>query len=226
MKNILLMSALLCIVVTTRAQFTAGQKMIGGQISGSFSSGNVGGSSDSDKRSSAALSVSFSKFKSPTEFRGVGIAYAYTHHFATNMPSSTDEIRENAHAFSIFFDRTKLVPLAARFYFTYTGIVGAGFQFSRSVTKNTIVNVYNNDYNSYQAYLAGNIGLLYQITPRFLFTCNLANLLSVNFFHSDARNSVGNGPFNYHNNSFSLSTGLSGLGLNSISIGAKYMLKK
>jgi hypothetical protein len=226
MKNFLLMFALVCIVITTQAQFTTGQKMIGGQISGGFSTGKVDGSSDYDKRANAAFTLSLSKFKSPTEYRSVGITYAYTHHSAANMPSLPDEIRENAHAFNIFFDRTKLVPLASRFYFTYTGSVGAGVQFSRSTTKHSPTTIYNDDYNNYQAFLTGNIGLLYQLTPRFLFTCNLANLLSVNFLHSDSRNSIGPGPYNYHNNSISLSTGLSGLGLNSISIGAKYMLKK
>jgi hypothetical protein len=66
MKNFLLLFALLCIAFATRAQFTTGQKMISGQLSGGFKDNLQNSGSQIDRGSDVFLSLSLSKFKSPT----------------------------------------------------------------------------------------------------------------------------------------------------------------
>jgi hypothetical protein len=227
MKNFLLITALLCIAFTTQAQFTTGQKMIGGQIAGTFSDNRSDGAPSSDKTSNIGLSLSLSKFKSPTSYRSFGIAYTNYHRTTRDFSAPADDgFKANTNYFDVFFDNTKLLPLAKNFYFTYTGTVGAGVQFGKNTTTGGTTVAYNN-YNSYVGFVNGNIGLLYGLTPRFLFTCNLANLLSISVAHTDSKSGFSSTvPVSSHQNSFAISTGLTGLSLNSISIGAKYMLKK
>jgi hypothetical protein len=223
MKNLLLSAVLLCIAFTTQAQFTTGQKMIGGQFSGGLTSASQASSPSKNNSGDVSLALSFSKFKSATQFNTIGFSYSYGH---TSSAGTSNEITDNLHAFSIFAERTKLQQLARNFYFTYTGSLTAAYLLNRN--KNTISSVVTTDKrNTYSVAASGGIGLMYQLNERFILTSGLSNLLSVNFQHYDVNTTTGTAatvksPYN----SFRLATGLSGLSLNNMSIGFKYLLKK
>jgi len=223
MKNLLLLFALLCIASTTQAQFTTGQKMIGGQLSGGFNESTTSASAAKNKAGDVTLALSFSKFTSPTQFNSVGFSYGYAH---TANTGTSNETESNIHIFSIFVERTKLQQLTKRFYFTYTGSINATYRLDKD--KNTVSSVVTDETrDGYLAYVSGSIGLLYQLNERFIFTSSLSNLLSVNYQHYDIKTTVGAAaPLNSQYNGFRLLTGLSGLSLNNLSIGVKYILKK
>lgn len=225
MKNILLLCAFSCAVfTTTKAQFTTGQKMIGGQLSAGTSYTSYPGGSQNNS-SDVTVSISLSRFKSPTVFNSMGISYSFLRNRGngTTLPSTTYN-----HGVGIFAERTKLERLANRFYFTYTGSVNASYGYRKGDFPTGVPatsSVIRGD--SYNLYLAGTIGLLYQLNDRFIVYANLTNLLFAGYQHSEENTTVGNAPATpVRNNSFRITTSLaSGFSLSNFPIGLRYMLK-
>ena len=223
MKSNLLLTLCLLTTLFARAQFTQGQKMIGGQVSVNFYYNDLTSSPGSEQRfGSVFTSFSLSRFSSPTHFNGFGINYGYTYNHSNIGISSTEYIDRN-NSIGIFVSGTKLKSLAGRFYLGFTGTSGLSYGFGRTTYAS------NGDFrrvNNYNLYVSGGLGLFYQLDQRFLLSANLINLLNLayNYSHFSPNNS--SNVYETNATSFTLSSGLNGFSLTNIAVGVRYMLKQ
>lgn len=220
MKKLFALIVAGCFVYTAEAQFSAGQKMIGGQLGIGYTSTETPGV---ESRSFLfSLSPSFSKFVSPTAFNTVGIMYDYIHQ--RSGINTNDATLFDSNTFGLYIGHTKLAPLGSKFYFSMTGTAGAGFSTQRT---RSVFSSNKTDGDGYNVYLRGGIGLLYQLNQRFLLSTQLNNLVSLSYQHTKNTSYNGNNPpFVGRNNSLAFSTGLNGFSLNNVQVGVNYLLKK
>jgi hypothetical protein len=111
MKNLLLLCICFCIVVTSKAQFEKGQKMIAGQLSFNSLTTQPKTTFTGSTSSNIFTSISLSRFASPTIIKGFGVTFEYGEHSSNFFSSSV----------GVFYNCTKLEKLANRFYLTYGG---------------------------------------------------------------------------------------------------------
>ncbi|MEO8174909.1 MAG: hypothetical protein ABI581_17570 [Sediminibacterium sp.] len=227
MKNLLLLTVFACSVFFANAQFTTGQKMIGGNFGLNSGTSTLNTAPGIFQRQlNAHVALSFSKFKSPTLITGAGFNYLYQHiHTNANTTPTNSESHFNTHSFGFFVERIHLIPLANKFYFTYTGLAGANYEFAKSNATFGTINTPSNN-NAYHIFASGAIGLLYHLNQRFLFTCNLNNLLYVSYSHVEDKTTNGTVETKASSNQVVFSTGFQNMSLDGLSIGVKYMLKK
>lgn len=224
MKNLLLFTTFLCSVFFANAQFTTGQKLISGHLGFGFSNTKITNNPGvSNKNTVFSFSPAFSRFKSPNVMTGIGLRYQYNgYHGMIGDP--VNEFRQNQHAFALFVNRTKLEPLAKKFYFTYTGEVNANYQVNHPNTRplNPV-----NWYDIYGVSASGSIGLLYELNQRFLLSFELSNLVSISYHHTIEQGKTQTTTvFKNTSDNFGFSANLSGFNLASVDVGVKYLLKK
>jgi len=223
MKNTCLLLLLLSFVTVSHAQFQTGKKVIGGQIEIATLNNNYFSSPGSEQRvTQFSTSFSLSRFKSPTLLNGFGLTYSYNHAH-NNIGSPTDDQVYYSHNIGAFISSTKLTPLAKKFYLTLTGNAGAGYGFSKTDHVPSTGNYSKGE--GYNLYVSGDLGLLYQLNERFLFTATLTNLLNLSYHHGSTSNYSGTTVNKINNSSFGLSSGLTGFSVNNISVGVRYLLK-
>ena len=222
MKNYLPIIACLLFVQFVNAQFSSGQKMIGGQLSVNFYSNDLTSSPGSEQRTGSVFtSFSLSRFKSPTYFSGFGINYGYNYTHSNIGLAATEYIDRN-NSLGIFVSGTKLKSLAGKFYLGFTGTSGMVYGFGRTTYSS------NGDFrrvNNYNIYVTGGLGVFYKLDERFLLNASLFNLigLSYNYTHYSPNNS--SNLYESNASSFTISSGLSGFSLNNIGVGVRYLLK-
>jgi hypothetical protein len=213
-------SLIFCLLLSilTHEQLNTGQKMIGWQLDVSVYNNNLGTSSSSEQHASNFFtSVSFSKFKSPTLFTGLGITYSYNYNH-TGIGTTNAEHIERSQGIGLFVTGTKLLPLAKKCYVGFTGTGGGQYGYGK--TTYTLNNT-TSDGRSYTVYANGILGVFYHLNQRFLLNTNLINLISLNFFS----NRLGSGAGEVRSNNFTLSSGFNGFSLNNVGIGVRYLLK-
>jgi hypothetical protein len=224
MKNILLITLFVCAAFFANAQFTTGEKQIAGQLGFGFNESNIGnGTSVSSNTFNVRFSPSFSRFKSPTLMTGAGLYYYYNRtHISIGNP--LDDRIQPYHSFGVFMNRTKLEPLAKKFYFTYTGTASIGYQLSHPYYVSSGSATWQ---DSYGATVSCSIGLLYDLNSRFLLSFELSNVLALSYNRSIERGSLSNGTeYKTFSSSFGLSTNLAGFTLSNVVFGIRYRLKK
>lgn len=221
MKKNLLFFCLLLTIITCDAQFQAGQKAIGGQVSLNLYDNNTGSLPTPGQRSTSfSTSLSLSHFKTPTVSKGLGIFYNHLH--SRGNIGGTNELTSSANSIGVFVNTSKLQTLTKNFYLAFTGTAQGAYTFSTS--KLTVLPA-KNETSGYNIGLSGSLGLLYQLNQQFLLTCDLNNLLGVSYGHVNYKSvGVANG-YDNHSNTFTFSSGLSGFSLNTLSVGIKYLLK-
>lgn len=221
MKNLLLISMGLGFSFIAKAQFTAGQKMIGGQLNFSTNkTESITTPSNNQKNTNGAIRLSLSRFKNPLLLTGVGIQYGYTGSTYDNGVSQQDN---KNHQFGAFYEMTRLQPLAKKLYLGFTGTLGANY----SIATTSYPNNTSDKTKGYNVYLNGGMGVWYELTQRFLLIGNVNNLLSLSYGHGKTTSYVGNNPGTNttKGNNFSVSTGLNGFSLGNIGFGIRYLLK-
>lgn len=227
MKRMLLFICLLFIISGTDAQFQAGQKLLGGQLSFGSNSGNISTYSpvppQPDQRyTSFGLNLSLSRFTSPTVLNGVGISYAYIHsRYNIGTPF---EQTNTSNILGAFVNKTKLQPLATKFYLSFTG-TGYGNYLSGTGTAVPANNTPESKNKTYTLGISGSMGLVYQLNQRFLVSCELSNLLNLAYSHGHSKYTSGTSITEKYNNAIAFSTGLSGFSMNSLSFGVRYLFK-
>lgn len=221
MKKLCLLLTLLCFVYATEAQFSTGQRMIGGQLSVGYSNTDFN-TTPIQKQNNSSVSISpvFSRFSSPTRINGFGLQYSYAHQ-KTGIGSPSEQTY-NSHLIGAFVSQTHLQPLAKKLYFTLSGTAGAGYQFQKISSTSSPATT---DIKGVNVYLRGGIGLLYQLNQRFVLSTQLNNLVSLEFGHGKTTNNNGTVSTSNTTNQVGFSTGLNGFSLNSIGIGVSYLLK-
>ncbi len=224
MKNRYILTTCLCLTlsVMVKAQFTTGQKVIGGQLH--FSNTNYEATNSPgaiEKNINGGVSLSLSRFTSPTLLRGIGVQYAYSD-ARYNNTSTTYENKN--HVLGAFIELTKLQPLAKKVFLSFSGTGGINYSFTdRYQTNNTKTQM-----KGYGINLMGGMGIWYQLTNRFVLTGNVSNLFSVSYGHGKTTSYLANNTtvVEGKNNSFSINTGLTNFSLGNIGFGVKYLLKK
>jgi len=220
MRKVSLLIVFTCVVCSAFTQFGAGGKIIGGGLS--FNAHTVSSSNPTPlpetRVAGVALSFSVSRFSTPLSLNGFGVAYGYTHQY--NPASSTF----NRHSIGAFFQRTKLQPIAARWYLSFTGNVLTQYQ-----TENSDVTAFAATRSrGFQVGVSGALGIWYQASSRFVFSCDLNNLLQAYYSHQKVTQEQNTGVVSYQatSNDFIVNTGLNGFSLSYLSIGVRYLLKK
>jgi hypothetical protein len=225
MKNLLLLTTFVCSVFFARAQFATGQKLISGQFGISLADNEINATPGIGSNNVFLnFSPSFAKFKSPTVLDGIGISYFYSR-YHTGISSPATERIQPTHSIGVFVNRTKLEPLAKKFFFTYTGTIAANAAFSRDRYAS---GPRARDQDNYGVSLAGGIGLLYQLNQRFLLTWGLSNVVSLAYNYSiETSYTPANTPaYKIISNRIALEGNMVSFNLGNVSVGVKYMLKK
>lgn len=224
MKTAWIFTWLFFSVTVCDAQFQTGKKVISGQLGFSASNNNYLSPAPGTEQRSTQLSTSFSlgRFKSPTVLNAFGFYYGYNHNHS-NIGSPLDEQLYNNHNIGAFISSTKFKLLARKFYLSFTGTAGAGYDFSKSSYMATSANYSKGD--GYNLYVSGDMGLLYQLNERFLLNATLTNLLNLSYHHGTNNNYSATNVSRTNNSSFNFNSGLNGFSFNNIGIGIKYILK-
>lgn len=221
MKKSFLFLTALCFVFAANAQFSAGQKMIGGQVSMGYS--HVDRSTPPQQKQnsfSAGISPVFYRFISPNKVNGYGLNYFYSRQNTDiGIPA---ELNYQNHSVGAFFSQTQLQAIAQKLYFTLSGTVGANYQTQKN---NSNVSTVTNDAKGFNLFLRGGIGLWYQLNQRFILTTQLNNLVSAEYSYNKTTNTNGSNTSAGTTNGFGFTTGLNGFNLNSLGIGVNYLLK-
>ena len=217
--RIILSSLLLLCVSASYAQFETGQKLLGGQLSASFARTENSSSPFANYSNNMFLNFSFSKFTSSLALKGISVGYGYTfqHNFA-NDP--VNDQRAYQHTFNLSAYRTKLQPMVRNLYLAFTGSLNGSYGFGRTT------NVVNSDSDLMYAAvgLSGSLGIWYRLSPRFILTGELANLVNLSYTHVQSDSP----PYRrsrYNEDHISLAAGLSGTSFNSLAVGVRYLLK-
>ncbi len=215
---------LLCLIAVSfaNAQFSAGQKLISGQLNVSTDNYTSNNSPGSDQKNSyGGISLSFSKFKSPLRLIGFGIQYSFSDTRFNSSSSSPLENKNNVAG--IFIELTKLQPIAKKMYLSFSGMGVMNY----GVRDTYYANNTRSQSKGYNLYINGGMGLWYQLTNRFILTGNVSNLLSVNYSTGNTASYTANniGTADGSTSSFTLSTGLSSFSLGNFGFGVKYVLK-
>ena len=207
MKNLLLLCICFCIVVTSKAQFEKGQKVITGQFSFNTQSTRINSPSGVSNASDVFAAFSYSSFSSPTTLKGFGFNLVYG-------DNSTNSISNSV---GIFYNYTKLEKLANRFFLTFDGTAAINYsQGNFNPTKQTFI--FSN--------VSLNLGLLYHLNNRFLLSASLVNLASLSYSFSETNTSmVGSPAVNTKRKGFYFNS-LRGFNLNNMAFGFRYLLKK
>lgn len=229
MKRMLLFICLLFILSGVHAQFQAGQKLLGGQLSFGSNSGNTSTypsptSSPADQRyTSFSLNLSLSRFKSPTVLNGGGISYSYIR--SRSNIGNPFEQTISTNSLGAFVNKTKLHPLANKLYLSFTGTGYGNYLFGTGTAAASFGSPETKT-NTYMLGISGSMGLMYQLNEHFLVSCELSNLLNLAYSHSDIKNTSGGGStIKTYNDAIGFSTGLSGFSMNSLSFGVRYLFK-
>lgn len=222
MKKSIFLLAALCFVFAANAQFSAGQKMIGGQLFMRYAN-VVPDNSSIQKQHNYAVGFSpvFYRFISQKKINGYGLNYNYVRQKTFNGTPGEIITYQN-HSVGAFFSQTQLQPIAKNVYFTLTGTVGANYQIQKNKSN---VSTVANDAKGFNLFLRGGIGLWYQLNQRFILTTQLNNLVSVEYNYDKTTNTNGSNTTSGTTHGFGFTTGLNGFSLNSLGIGVNYLLK-
>ncbi len=221
MKNKWLLILTLMSIGNASAQFETGKKVIGGQFGIAFSNNKVNSNANTDQSSTSVnLNISLSRFITPTSLRGFGVNYGYDYtHSNINNPGLDQ--KAYAHILGAFITRTKLQPLAKKIYLSFSGTAGAGYGFGKtkyaSVTGST-------DTKTIYANLFASLGVWYQLNQRFILSGELSNLLNLSYRYNAGDVHSGTNHYKYSTSTLNFNTGLSGFGVNGLTVGVRYIL--
>jgi hypothetical protein len=215
-----------CIVMinTSYGQFEAGKRMIGGGIGFNTATNDRHSSpilSSAQTHTGFGTNVSISKFASPSLIKGVGVIYSYNY-FHSDIDHPLVDRVERSHQVGLFINRTKLQPIGKKLYLAFTGKLTGLYGFGKSDYTQT------EDYTdskSYTASVNAEIGIWYQLNQRFILTGEFNNLFSVHYNYGTYITATNTTVTEGNSSSFNISSGLSGVPLNAVHIGLRYILK-
>lgn len=222
MKKIFTLASFIILAANfSHAQFTPGQKVLGGNLG--FSTGKSEypfSSPNSSSYTNFSVNPSIATFKKANVLQGVSLSYDFRQEKNRSSNNSVNKI--NNHSVGIGFFRQRFFPLAPKLYFTVNGSIGASYNFGKGTTILPNLPTSETLYSGYGVGFGVSPGLSYQLSKRVLFDAGLSNLLSVSFSHNQAKS----GSLKSTSNQFNLSSSLSNTNLGSVSLGFRLLLKK
>lgn len=206
MKKNVFFSLCLCIVYTTNAQFTTGQKLIGPSLS--FNTNNsttknidpIGNTDEKRKIFSAGIGFDILKFVSEKKAKGWKINYSYRNEEVKNI--YTADIREfvsNEHTIGLGYYIRNFIPLKPKLNFYYDIVYSANYAFGKTNYEN-IVAISQNQSSSIKSFGVSAFitpGFTYQVKKNLLIDAALNSIGSIGYFNRK-QDYVGNStPFGY-----------------------------
>ena len=213
---------ILLIVLTSvaNAQFTKGQKVLGGNIG--FA---VGKSESSDNftssQNSFTINPSFAKFTKSNQLCGIGMGYGYSRQKSESPNNAQNSyIINQTIGVNVFSQR--LYSMAKKLYFTLNTPASIYYMFGKNIVKSS--NSINESMGKgYSINLSLAPGVSYQLNNRWLFDAYLSNLVNVGFSHNQSKSSTSN--YKTKSNNFGISSSLSNTNLGNIGLGFRYLLR-
>ena len=220
MKKILLWIMGTVVTSASFAQFQKNDRLLSGQVF--FNNGEEKNVITNTKISgfSTGISLSASKFSSPTRFNSIQLSYSTT---TNKQESGSNSNKFSNNQFGLALGHTILSPLASRLYLSipFTG----GFSFGKGKTRNN--NVVSASSNSFSVGMTANLGLMYQTQKRWIFMANIISLGQITYNNSrtKAYNNSGQVVSDSKNNSVNFAGGFNGTPFNNLSIGVGYLIR-
>jgi hypothetical protein len=207
--------------VAASAQFTKGQKVIGGSMALAGSNANyVPGSEYKSQQLAWSFNPSFGWFSKTNRLCGISLLYDHYKQDYTNS-NSTYLLSSSAIGIGAFSQR--FYSLAGNLYFTVNNSASASYVFgkAREVSLGT---ERTSDNSGYRINLGIAPGISYQLSPRFLIDGYLSNLVNVSYTHLDYEGTITSSEGSKSDN-FSLSTSLGSNALSNLGVGFRWLLK-
>lgn len=210
-KYLLILSSLVFISILSRAQFSKGSILVGGQLSFStynYNNSNIGASSPSNNTGTFVISAG--KAIHENAVAGVDISYGFSNNGVISPSYS-----EHFYSFGIFYRKYK--ALGKEFFlFGQAGAVYAGSH--QSGTDSTGIKIVTETTDGGGIYFYP--GIAYRISNKFFLELTIPDLFSMNYstVHSP------NGSQNLVYNQFSVSTSLSTNPLTALGLGFRLVL--
>lgn len=220
MKKILLWIMGTVVTSASFAQFQKNDRLLSGQVF--FNNGEEKNVITNTKISgfSTGISLSASKFSSPTRFNSIQLSYSTTTNKQVNGINSN---KFSINQVGLALGHTILSPLASRFYLSipFTG----GFNIGKGKTMNN--DVLSSSGNSFSVAMSANLGLLYQTQKRWVFMANIISLGQITYNNSrtKAYNNSGQLVTDSKSNSVNFTGGFNGTPFNNLSIGVGYLIR-
>ncbi|MBV9986667.1 MAG: hypothetical protein JO301_03250 [Chitinophagaceae bacterium] len=222
MRNFTLLACAFLFSISVHAQFSAGNKLIGGNLYFTGANNSSSASPGTEQQTSfAAFDLSLMRFRTPASLAGFGLSAGYSRYRTTDGTIPFDTY-SSGYNFGAFFNWTRLEPLASRFYMALTGSVNAQYNFGQIDNSSSVQYTH---YNGYSTAVAGALGVWYSMHPRLLFTCDLNNLITLAYSHNVHDSYSGATLVTAKQSSFTFRSGLGGFSLNNLSVGIRYLLK-
>ena len=211
----------LLIVITSvaNAQFTKGQKVLGGN--GGFSVGKSESSDFTNRQNTITINPSFAKFTKANQLCGIGLVYGYSQQKSVSPNyAQKSNIKNQNIGVNVFSQR--FYNLAKNLYFTLNTSGSVSYLFGKTVIESS--NTYNESKSKGYAINVGlTPGFSYQLNNRWLFDAYLSNLVNVGFSHNQSKSSTSN--YKTKSNNFGISSSLSNTNLGNIGLGFRYLIK-
>jgi outer membrane protein len=210
MKRQLLFAALLVIGFNASAQFTKGEKVLGGNLS--FSTSKYDDFNPPTNRFSIGAGLGF--VKSEKKIVGASLSYAYS----TYNNTLTSSANSNSVFAGVYVQNIKNIK-GNLFGFLYNGL-SSGYYKQRYLDSNPSSSYSSNGF-TFGA--NSNLGIGYRISKRFVANMTLTNLISLQYTQDKRKIDASNATSK--NSSFSISSGLTSFSLNNTAIGFSWVFQ-
>jgi len=220
MKTLYLILASSFFISISQAQFTKGDKLLGGSFGIGYGSSKTG---DADKNTqkgfSIGLSPSYAWFTSSTTALGFKLNGSYGHSKSDGtLPTSSGH--SSAYGGSLFFQKYKNLDSRLSLYAEF----GASGSYSSSTSK-TLYSGQTSESkgSSWNAGVYVTPGILYKLTQRLLLDVSLNSLLSFNYGKGKSSDQNGN---SYKSSGFSIGSSFNNSSTaTGVGVGFKWLLK-
>lgn len=207
----------------SKAQFTKGQVLLGGNVG--FSTTKANNSGDfTTSNNGFNINPSIAVFKKSNQLIGLGLSYNYSLQ-KNKSNANSNENGSNSHTIGINAFAQRFYTLSNKFFFTVKGNAGIGYTTGKQYNYNGIDRVEAKT-NGYRIGLDFSPGISYTVTPRLLFDASLNSVLSLNYSHTKTDNPFPGMEYTRTQNAFNIDSDLSNTSLGNIGIGFRWFLKK
>lgn len=170
------------------AQFATGQKLIGGNLSFSTSSGNSTPSLFDNRNiyrnhnTGIVINPSIARFFKPAVLHGIGVIYNYNHYsIKEELPGNGNNFSNKAYSVGLNIFSQRFISLGNNFFFT---VLTGGTPSYSSGKQYDVMSKATARVKGYSINIALTPGLSYKINNRFLFDAFLSNLFYAGYQHS------------------------------------------
>lgn len=218
MHKLYLALALICCTSIAKAQFSAGDRLLGGSVSFNGQKGTPSGSDS--KQFNFGIAPSFTHFKSATKADGVRFNVNYGEQ---KIVTGVNYQKADNLGLGLTFFNQRYFTLGKGFYFLVEKGITAGYTFSKVRQSAFAINEIKTQGFSGTLYLRPAVG--HKITDRLFINLDLGNLAALTYGHTKTENTVGSTTTTDKNDAVSFYSTLNNLSLGDVAITFAWKLK-